>query len=75
MRDIDVRDLDEKHLEAYQRRLALVETLLDDAIDEGDRQRLRRRFCQEHGVSDRTIRNYLRRYREKGAWGDRKSVV
>jgi transposase len=27
----------------------------------------RRGYIEEHGVSERTIRNYLRRYRERGA--------
>ena len=67
MEKTDWRDIDEKHLEAYRRRVALVETLLDEAIDEVDRYQERRRYIEEQGVSERTIRNYLRRYREKGA--------
>ncbi len=63
------RDIDERHLEAWHRRIALVETLLDESIDEADRLRERRRYVTEHGVSERTIRNYLSRYREKGAEG------
>lgn len=69
MQAIDFRDIDEKHLEAYHRRLALVETLLDESIDEADRLQERRRYIEEHGVCERTIRNYLRRYRENGAEG------
>jgi len=69
MQEIDWRDISEKHLEAYRRRVALVETLLDEAIDEGERQQERRRYIEEHGISERTIRNYLRRYRERGAEG------
>lgn len=30
MEEIDLREMDERHLEAYYRRLALVETLLDE---------------------------------------------
>jgi transposase InsO family protein len=67
MEKTDWRDIDEKHLEAYRRRVALVETLLDESIDEADRLQERRRYIEEHGVSERTIRNYLRRYRERGA--------
>mgnify|MGYP006429795857 CR=1 FL=1 len=63
----DLRNIDEKHLEAWHGRVALAETLLDEAIDEGERQQERRRYIEEHGVSERTIRNYLRRYREQGA--------
>ncbi|MDA3950051.1 MAG: helix-turn-helix domain-containing protein [Spirochaeta sp.] len=69
MREINLRDIDERHFEAYQRKVALVETLLDESIDEADRLQERRRYVAEHGVSERTIRNYLRRYRDKGAEG------
>lgn len=69
MQAIDFRDIDKKHLEAYQRRLALVETLLDESIDESERLQERRRYIEEHGVCERTIRNYLHRYRENGAEG------
>ena len=67
MEKADWRKIDEKHLEAYHRRVALAETLLDEAIDEAERQQVRYRYIEEHGVSERTIRNYLRRYRERGA--------
>lgn len=67
MNEIDWRDIDERHLEAYRRRVALVETVLDESIDEADRMQVRRRYIEEHGVSERTIRNYLRRYRQEGA--------
>jgi transposase InsO family protein len=67
METIELRNIDEKHLEAWHRRVALVETLLDEAIDEADRHRERRRYIEDQGVSERTVRNYLRRYREGGA--------
>src|SRR6056297_3310947 len=67
MKEIDLREMDERHFEAWHRRVALVETLLDESIDEADRLQERSRYIEEHGVSERTIRNYLRRYREKGA--------
>ena len=67
MKETDWKDIDERHLEAYNRRLALVETLLDENIDEADRLQERQRFIEEHGVSGRTVRNYLRRYRQRGA--------
>ena len=67
MNEIDWTDIDERHLEAYRRRVALVETVLDESIDEADWIEVRRRYIEEHGVSERTIRNYLRRYRQGGA--------
>ena len=69
MKEIDWTNIGEKELEAFNRRLALVETLLDDAIDEAERLTVRDRYRDEHGVSERTIRNYLKRYREQGARG------
>jgi transposase InsO family protein len=69
MEQIDFRDIAEKHLEAFRVRLALVETLLDESIDDGERRHVRRRYLEEHGVSDRTVRNYLARYRKQGPTG------
>lgn len=62
-------NMDQKELDAFERRVALVETLLDENIDEAERQEVRRTYLYTHGVSDRTIRNYLRRYREHGRHG------
>ncbi len=65
----DWRHLDEKHLEAWQQRLELVETLLDERIHESEQAEIRRAYIRQHGVTERTIRNYLGRYRERGAEG------
>ena len=62
-------ELDERHLESWQQRVELVETLLDERIRETERAEIRRAYIREHGVSERTIRNYLRRYREHGGEG------
>lgn len=62
-------ELDEKHLEAWQQRVQLAETLLDERIHETERAEIRRAYMRRHGVSERTIRNYLSRYRESGAEG------
>jgi transposase InsO family protein len=66
---IDWRDIDEKELDAFHRRLALVETLIDQSIEETERRQVRHDYLREHGVSERTIRNYLKRYREDGPAG------
>ncbi|MDZ7794225.1 MAG: helix-turn-helix domain-containing protein [Spirochaetia bacterium] len=65
----DWKNLNSKELDAFQRRVALVETLLDDNIDEAVRQEVRRAYLYTQGVSDRTIRNYIRRYRMQGQHG------
>ena len=62
-------DLDEKHLEAWQQRVELIETLLDERIHESERADIHRAYIRQHEVSERTIRNYLRRYRRDGAEG------
>lgn len=69
MYDVDWRKIDEKQLEAFTCRIALVETLLDESIDESDRICVRQMYRETHGVSERTIRNYLKRYREDGQYG------
>ena len=66
MEEINWTGLNEKQLEAWQARVALVETLLDERLHESERAEMRRSYLQQHGVSERTVRNYLRRYREGG---------
>ncbi len=67
--NIDWKDIPEKELKKYQDRLALVETLTDDQIDDLQRIDVRLQYQIIHNVGERTIRNYLRRYRENGAAG------
>lgn len=62
-------ELNEQELAAFMQRLALIESLTDEQISEAERGRLRRQYRSEHGVSERTIRNYLRWYREQGPEG------
>lgn len=66
---IDWADIPELELQAFNERLTLVETILDDSIDEGERLRVREDYLQRTGVTERTIRNYLKRYRDQGAKG------
>jgi len=66
---IDWSDLDEKELDGFHRRLALVETLTDESIEETAQVQVRDDYLREHAVSERTIRNYLKRYREDGPEG------
>lgn len=61
--------ISEKELEAWRRRVALVETLLDERIDESERRSVRWAYQREQGVGERTIRNYLKRYRDGGPLG------
>jgi putative transposase len=69
MNEANWKELDEQHLQAWQQRVELVETLLDERIHESERAEIRRSYIRQHGVSERTIRNYLRRYRVDGGDG------
>ena len=69
MNEPNWKELDEQHLAAWQQRVELVETLLDERIHETEQAEIRRSYVRAHGVSERTIRNYLRRYRQDGADG------
>lgn len=66
---IDWADIPESEHDAFQRRLELVEIILDERIDDGERLRVREEYLQQNGVTERTIRNYLHRYRENGQDG------
>ena len=69
MNDTDWTHLEERHLESWQQRMELVETLLDERIHETERAEIRRSYIRQHGISEHTIRNYLRRYGDHGADG------
>ncbi len=65
--NIDWQNIPDKIFEAYQRRLALVETLTDDGIDELTKKEIRSDFCRFYEIGDRTIRSYLKKYKDGGA--------
>lgn len=62
----DWNDVPKHLMDEYQERIALVETLLDDSVNEIEKKKLRKEYCREHGVTDRTIRNYITWYRNEG---------
>ena len=64
--ELDWDEIPQHVMEAYLARLALAELLLDDRVDQRTKNEERDRFRQHHGLSSRTIRNYLRRYRRGG---------
>jgi len=69
MDTIDWTKITAHEQEAFERRVALVETWLDDSIDEAERRALLRTYQQDHGVCDRTLRNYIKRYKDQGPKG------
>ena len=57
------------------RRMQIIAPLLADSLDEGQRSLLRQQICQQHKISERSLRRYLAAYRENGYEGlDRKHV-
>jgi transposase InsO family protein len=59
----------EHQFSAFLARLELVETLLDDTVPHAAKKELKREYIRDHHISDRTIRNYIHKYRKKGAAG------
>lgn len=50
-------------------RVQIVAPLLADGLDAGKARDIRVRICQEHGISERTLRRYVSRYRSQGFEG------
>ncbi len=67
--EIDWTAIPEKEFQAYMRRVEIVELIFDGSIDPQTKKRQRERYCEENGVTMRTVANYVTRYREKGNVG------
>jgi putative transposase len=65
----DWSGMNDAQFNAFQQRVSLVETILDDGITEADRDRMREEYLQQTGISERTLRNWLRWYRDRGSAG------
>lgn len=63
---IDVNQIPDHLVSAWQARLALVESLLDDTLGYEEKKRIRADFIESHGVGERTIRNYVAWYKAEG---------
>jgi len=50
-------------------RLKLVAPLLEEGLDPSKARQIKARICEESGLSERTLRRYLERYRETGFSG------
>jgi len=64
---IDLGQIPDDMVDAWQARIALVESLLDSTTSYREKSKLRTDFMQEHGVGERTIRNYVAWYKAEGA--------
>jgi putative transposase len=62
----DWNDVPPNHMRDYEDRVRLVETLLDDSIEWFVKKDIREEYCLDHGVTDRTIRNYVAWYKKEG---------
>lgn len=67
MNETDWQCLSDSRFEKSATILELVESLADESLSLKDRKELRDGFRTRHGVTDRTIRNYIARYRQSGA--------
>ncbi len=67
MLDNDWQGLSEARFEKSATILELVESLADESLSPNERRQLRDEYRSRHGLSDRTIRNYIARYRRDGA--------
>jgi transposase len=66
---IEWEHIPDQQFDAWQHRLEIVELILDGTIDAQTKREEKLRYCEEHRVSERTLANYVRRYREKGPQG------
>ena len=67
MLENDWQGLSEAHFEKSANILELVESLADESLSLKERRQLRDEYRSRYGLSDRTIRNYIARYRQGGA--------
>jgi len=59
----------QKAEEIATKRVQLLAPLLAGNLDPAKARELRTRICEETGISDRTLRRYLTRYRQEGFFG------
>jgi putative transposase len=50
-------------------RVQLLSPLLAEGLDSAKAQALKKQICEQHGLSDRTLRRYLAKYRKEGFSG------
>jgi putative transposase len=67
--EIDWNNIPEKEFEKYIKRLALVERLTGELVDNTIKKQVIEKYCEENNVTKRTIYNYLKRYQAKGSHG------
>ncbi len=63
----DWQDLTDARYEKQAQILELVESLCDESLSDEEHRQVKQQYMEDHGVCERTIRNYLSRYRAGGA--------
>jgi len=66
---IDWNEIPPEAFAAYQKRLQIVELILDESIDAPTKRKLREQSLDDTGVSARTVQNWLARYVKHGPMG------
>lgn len=61
-------DLNGGQLEEIQDKYALLEPLVDTYLSESEKREYSRQVCSKLGISERTLRRYLQRFREEGIY-------
>jgi hypothetical protein len=67
MHENDWQGLSEAEFEKNTTIIELVESLADESLSPDERRQLRQEYRLRHSLSDRTIRNYIARYRRGGS--------
>jgi len=67
MHEPDWQGLSDVRFEKSASIIELVESLVDESLSSTERGQLREEYRSRYSVSDRTIRNYIARFRENGA--------
>ena len=66
---INWEQIPDEEFEKYQRRLEIVELLVDEGIDRITKKEQLIDYCRQNGVGKRTVYNYIHKYLKKGARG------
>lgn len=67
--EIDWALIPDQEFGKFKLRLELVEQLVDETISKAKKRELKKDYCRIHGISDRTARGYVLKYRKKGPRG------
>jgi transposase len=67
--NIDYMEMSNKKFVAFQKRVALVELLIDDCYSIIEKNKERKKYQRNLGVCNKTINNWVKRYKQNGPEG------